>query len=332
LKKISFIGCGSWGGALGKVLSDKGFFVKMWLRDPEVVSAIELSRKHYIIPELKFNENVSFTSDLKTVINYSSIIVLAIPSQSIRSILEQNLEIFKKDKTIVNISKGIEVDTLMTISQIIKNIAGSSFTKIVTLSGPSHAEEVIKQFPTTLVSASEDEKSGKHIQELFHTHYLRTYYNKDILGVELGGSMKNVIAIAAGICDGIGYGDNSKAALITRGMAEITRLGNNMGAKNDTFMGLSGFGDLIVTCLSKHSRNRQIGQAIGEGQDLASIQKNMNMVAEGVNTAKSVYKISSKYKIEMPIHEGIYNILFCKSDPKISVQNLMSRKLSIENK
>ncbi len=331
MEKISFIGCGSWGGALGKVLSDKGYLVKMWHRDKEIVSSLELTRKHYIIPELVFNKNVSFTYDLDDVINYSSIIIIAIPSQTIRSVLKKIPAIFQGEKTIVNVSKGIEIDTLMTISQIIKDISCDSHNKFVTLSGPSHAEEVIRQYPTTLVSASENERSGKLIQEIFHTQYLRTYFNKDILGVELGGSMKNVIAIAAGICDGIGYGDNSKAALITRGMAEITKLGKKMGAKNETFMGLSGFGDLIVTCLSKHSRNRQIGQAIGEGQDLSYIQSTMNMVAEGVNTAKSVHILNKKYQIEMPIHEGIYNVLFCGNDPKISVEKLMMRKLSIEN-
>ena len=331
MDKISFIGCGSWGGALGKVLSNKGVLVKMWHRNPEIVATLKKTRQHYIIPELDFNKNVTFTSDLKDVIDFSSIIILATPSQTIRPILQKNLQIFEKKKTIVNVSKGIEIDTLMTISQIIKSIGGSSYKKIVTLSGPSHAEEVIKQFPTTLVAASKDETIGKTIQELFHTDYLRTYYNRDILGVELGGSMKNVIAIAAGICDGIGYGDNSKAALITRGMAEITRLGITMGAKNETFMGLSGFGDLIVTCLSKHSRNRQLGQAIGEGQSLMDIQNNMNMIAEGVNTAKSVHRLNKKHQIEMPIHEAIYNVLFCEKDPRSSVQQLMTRKLSIEN-
>ena len=331
MEKISFIGCGSWGGALGKVLSEKGYKIKMWHRNPKIVLNLAQSRKHYIIPELVFNNNVSFTSNLEEVLEYSSILILAIPSQTIRSVLKNKEQIFNKNKLIVNVSKGIEINTLMTISQLIKSLGGTSYKNIVTLSGPSHAEEVIKEFPTTLVAASKNEMLGKKIQKIFHTSYLRTYYNKDIIGVELGGSMKNVIAIAAGICDGIGYGDNSKAALITRGMAEIARLGKTMGAKDETFIGLSGFGDLIVTCLSKHSRNRQLGQAIGEGKSLKNIQKNMNMVAEGVNTSKSVHRLNKKYQIEMPIHEAIYNVLFCEDDPKLAVQKLMNRKLSIEN-
>ena len=257
--------------------------------------------------------------------------VLALPSQSIRKLISDNLECFGQDKLIVNVSKGIEIDTLMTVSEVIKDVLSESYQGIVTLSGPSHAEEVIQKHPTTLVSASSNLDSAQKVQNLFATDMLRTYRNNDIKGVELGGSMKNVIAIAAGICDGIGYGDNSKAALITRGMTEITRLGKTMGGQRETFNGLSGFGDLIVTCLSRHSRNRQLGEAIGKGRSLKEITSEMNMVAEGIYTAKSVHQLRLKHNVEMPIHEAIYKVLFEDKEPRTSVMELMKRKLSEEN-
>ena len=261
-----------------------------------------------------------------------SIIVIAIPSQSVRKLITENNSIFSNKKIIVTVSKGIEVDSLMTMSEVINDIYGKSYKRTVVLSGPSHAEEVVKKFPTTLVASSRNENASKTVQSLFSNEYLRTYLNADVKGVEIGGAMKNVMAIAAGICDGINYGDNSKAALMTRGMTEIIRLGKKMGAKGKTFRGLSGFGDLIVTCLSKHSRNRKVGQAIGEGESLSSIKKRMKMVAEGVLTTKSVHQLRLKYDLEMPIHEAMYEILFQGKNPKDSVSELMNRKLSNEHK
>jgi len=219
----------------------------------------------------------------------------------------------------------------MTVSEVIIDVLGDSFTKVVTLSGPSHAEEVIQGQPTTLVAASSNFDAAKYIQILFSNPVLRTYANPDIKGVELGGSMKNVIAIAAGICDGIGYGDNTKAALLTRGMTEISRLGVKMGASPATFNGLSGIGDLIVTCLSQHSRNRKVGQAIGEGKTLDQVLSEMKMVAEGVKSAKSVHQLRQKYEVNMPICEAIYQILFEGKNPKKSVTDLMARELRLEN-
>ena len=329
---ISFLGCGSWGGALGDVLARKGVPVIFWHRNPYTIDQIQKSRKHYLIEDLEFSKNVDFTNDIKYAINSSSIVVLAIPSQSIRKLLIENNSIFNNKKIIVTVSKGIEVDSLMTMSEVINDVYGKDYKKTVVLSGPSHAEEVVKKFPTTLVASSIDISSSKTIQHLFSNEYLRTYLNTDVRGVEIGGALKNVMAIAAGICDGINYGDNSKAALMTRGMAEIIRLGKKMGAKGKTFQGLSGFGDLIVTCLSKHSRNRKVGQAIGEGESLLDIQKRMNMVAEGVLTTKSVHQLSLKFGLEMPIHEAMYEILFMGKNPKDSVSELMKRKLSNEHK
>ena len=328
---ISFLGCGSWGGALGDVISKKNIPVLFWHRNSDIVKALEKTRRHYLITNLVFNSNVSFTNNINYAISKSDIIIIALPSQSIRKVVKSNLNIFQNNKIIVNVSKGIEINSLMTISEVINDLYGGSYKNLVTLSGPSHAEEVIRKFPTTLVASSKNRRAAESIQKLFSNEYLRTYLNDDLRGVEIGGAMKNVIAIAAGICDGINYGDNSKAALLTRGMSEIIRLGKKMGASEKTFMGLSGFGDLIVTCLSKHSRNRKIGQAIGEGHSLNVIQNKMNMIAEGVDTTMAVHQLKSKYSLEMPIHEAMYDVLFLNKDPKISVSELMNRKLSEEN-
>ena len=295
-----------------------------------MVNHLKDAKTHYLIPELIFPSDVEFTNDISSAIQSSKIIVLALPSQSIRDVITKNKSSFNKNHIIVNVSKGIEIDTLMTISEVINDSLDGNHKSVVTLSGPSHAEEVINGHPTTLVAASNDIQSAEIIQNLFATEMLRTYLNRDIRGVELGGSMKNVIAIAAGICDGIGYGDNSKAALMTRGMMEITRLGEAMGAKVETFRGLSGYGDLIVTCLSKHSRNRQLGQLIGEGKALEDITVDMSMIAEGIFTAKSVHQLQLKHNVEMPIHEAIYQVLFQKKDPRNSVSELMTRRLSEE--
>ena len=332
MDSISFLGCGSWGGALGDVLSRKDIPVTFWHRNPNTVDQIQKTRKHYLVEDLEFSKNVKFTNDISFAINSSRIIVIAIPSQSVRKLLIENNSIFSNKKIIVTVSKGIEVDSLMTMSEVINDVYGKNYKRTVVLSGPSHAEEVVKKFPTTLVASSKNESASKTVQALFSNEYLRTYLNMDVKGVEIGGAMKNVMAKAAGICDGINYGDNSKAALMTRGMTEIIRLGKKMGAKGKTFRGLSGFGDLIVTCLSQHSRNRKVGQAIGEGESLSSIKKRMKMVAEGVLTTKSVHQLRLKYGLEMPIHEAMYEILFMGKNPKDSVFELMNRKLSNEHK
>ena len=331
MENILFIGGGSWGGALSYSLAKKGISSTIWHRDQKIVSLMKESRIHYLIRDLIFPENVLFSNDISNAIETAKLIVLAIPSQSIRQIILTNKKYFSEDKIFVNVSKGIENDSLMTISNIISDVLGSSYKKIVTLSGPSHAEEVIKLNPTTLVSSSNHIASAKNVQSVFSSTFLRIYINKDILGVELGGAIKNVIAIASGICDGIGYGDNTKAALLTRGISEITNLGIAMGAKSSTFQGLSGIGDLIVTALSKHSRNRMVGQEIGKGKSLSLVLKEMDMVAEGVKSSISVNELRKKYNTDMPICESVYNILFNKKDPKLAVYELMNRELKIEN-
>jgi glycerol-3-phosphate dehydrogenase (NAD(P)+) len=331
VNKITFLGCGSWGGALGLALANKGMDVTMWHRNPEIVQKLSNTRKHYLVPSLIFPKSVTFTSSIDDAVLDASIVIIAVPSPAIRDLLKSHKDVFLNNQIIVNVSKGIEIDTLMTVSEVIADVLGNAYTKIVTLSGPSHAEEVIQGHPTTLVSSSLDIEAAQVIQNIFSNETLRIYTNTDIKGVELGGSIKNVIAIATGICDGIGYGDNTKAALLTRGMAEISRLGIAMGSKMKTFQGLSGMGDLIVTCLSKHSRNRLVGQSIGEGKSLNQILSEMKMVAEGVKTAKSVHQLRQEYNVNMPICEAVYQILFEKRNAKQSVKDLMTRELRIED-
>jgi glycerol-3-phosphate dehydrogenase (NAD(P)+) len=331
MENILFIGGGSWGSALSFSLAKKGISSTIWHRDPEIVSLMKESRVHYLIPSLRLPSNIYFSNQIKAAIQRADIVVFAIPSQSIRRLIVRNKKYFTESKIIINASKGIENNSLMTVSQVIRDVLGSNYKKIVTLSGPSHAEEVIRLNPTTLVSSSNDEVSAKKVQFIFSSDFLRIYINKDILGVELGGAIKNVIAIASGICDGIGYGDNTKAALLTRGISEITNLGVLMGANSSTFQGLSGIGDLIVTALSMHSRNRMVGQEIGKGKLLSAVLKKMEMVAEGVQSSISVNELRKYHKADMPICESVYNILFNKKDPKKTVYELMNRELKIEN-
>jgi len=288
------------------------------------------TRMHPNIPDFEFHSNIIFKKEIQTCIEGSNCVVVAVPSHGMRDIIEKSSSFFTNEVIIVNVAKGIENGSLSTMGQVIKESSNLDSVQIVSLYGPSHAEEVIKGHPTTLVSASTDKSSAEYVQAIFSSDKLRVYTNNDIRGVELGGSLKNVIAIAAGICDGIGFGDNTKAALMTRGIAEITRLGVAMGANSDTFSGLSGIGDLIVTCQSIHSRNRYVGEEIGKGKSLASILDEIEVVAEGIKTTQSVFDLSKKYQVEMPICEGVYQILFNEKNPKEIVGKLMTRDLKFE--
>ncbi len=330
MTKISILGCGTWGSALAQCLAENSHRVTAWHYKQDVVDALAASRMHPRLDSFKFHPNINFESELKTSLNKANCIVVAVPSHAIRDIITRAADFIPKDAIIVNVAKGVENGTLETMSEVIGESSGHASGKIVSLYGPSHAEEVIDRHPTTLVSSSTSKESAAFIQEVFSSEVLRVYTNEDIRGVELGGSLKNVIAIAAGICDGIGFGDNTKAALLTRGIAEITRLGVAMGANPDTFSGLSGIGDLIATCLSRHSRNRYVGEAIGNGQSLSSILDEMDMVAEGVRTTQSVHDLAKKHQVEMPISEGVYQILFNEKDPKKIVTALMTRDLTHE--
>jgi len=327
---ISLLGCGTWGSTLAQVLGRNGHSVTAWHYKVDVVDDMTRSRTHPNISDFEFHSNIIFKKEIQTCIEGSNCIVVAVPSHGVRNIIEKSSSFFTNKVILVNVAKGIENGTLSTMSEVIKESSNLDSGQIVSLYGPSHAEEVIKGDPTTLVSASSDKSSAEYVQTIFSSDTLRVYTNNDIKGVELGGSLKNVIAIAAGICDGIGFGDNSKAALMTRGIAEITRLGVAMGVNSDTFSGLSGIGDLIVTCLSIHSRNRYVGEEIGKGKTLVSILDKMDMVAEGIRTTQSVYDLSIKYQVEMPISEGVYQILFNEKNPKEIVSELMTRDLKLE--
>ncbi len=327
---ISLLGCGTWGSTLAQVLGRNGHSVTAWHYKMDVVDDMIRSRMHPNISDFEFHSNIIFKKEIQTCIEGSNCIVVAVPSHGVRNIIEKSSSFFTNKVILVNVAKGIENGTLSTMSEVIKDSSNLDSGQIVSLYGPSHAEEVIKGDPTTLVSASSDKSSAEYVQTIFSSDTLRIYTNNDIKGVELGGSLKNVIAIAAGICDGIGFGDNSKAALMTRGIAEITRLGVAMGVNSDTFSGLSGIGDLIVTCLSIHSRNRYVGEEIGKGKTLVSILDKMDMVAEGIRTTQSVYDLSKKYQVEMPISEGVYQILFNEKNPKEIVSELMTRDLKLE--
>ena len=328
--KISVLGTGSWGSAIGELLTQNGHEVILWQRDDEKVKAMEADRKHPFFNDLTFSDEVKFTSDLDMAIKGSQIIVVAVPSHSVRELVSRAVDFIENNVIIVNISKGLELDTLLTMSSVISEETVGKNVSIVSLYGPSHAEEVVRKIPTTLVAASTDENSSKKVQYIFSSSVLRVYTNSDILGLELGGSIKNVIAIAAGICDGIGFGDNTKAAILTRGIAEMTRLGVALGALEKTFAGLSGIGDLFVTCSSKHSRNRYVGEEIGKGRKIDEILSKMKMVAEGVNTAKAVFQLCQKHNVDMPISCAVYNVLYNNNDPLESVSELMNRDLISE--
>ena len=330
MAQISLLGCGTWGSTLAQVLGRNGHSVTAWHYKVDVVDDMTRSRMHPNISDFEFHSNIIFKKEIQTCIEGSNCIVVAVPSHGVRNIIEKSSSFFTNKVILVNVAKGIENGTLSTMSEVIKESSNLDSGQIVSLYGPSHAEEVIKGDPTTLVSASSEKSSAEYVQTIFSSDTLRVYTNNDIKGVELGGSLKNVIAIAAGICDGIGFGDNSKAALMTRGIAEITRLGVAMGVNSNTFSGLSGIGDLIVTCLSIHSRNRYVGEEIGKGKTLVSILDKMDMVAEGIRTTQSVYDLSKKYQVEMPISEGVYQILFNEKNPKEIVSELMTRDLKLE--
>lgn len=323
--KIAFIGAGSWGTALSVVANDNNHDVRLWARNPEYIKIIQETRtnpkylKDFLIPQ-----EIMVSSDIELCLEDVDAVVIAIASQAMRSWFEKYGNLIPSKTIVIDVAKGIENETLLTMSQVVSLFRPD--LPYVVLSGPSHAEEVIKKLPTTLVSASKDRLIAEKIQDVFSTDYLRVYTNPDVLGVELGGALKNIIALAAGITDGMGYGDNAKAALMTRGIKEITSLGNALGAAENTFNGLTGIGDLIVTCTSMHSRNRRCGILIGKGMTRAEAEKEVGMVVEGIYATKAAYDLSHKLNIEMPIVEELYHVLYSHADVSQAVKNLMQRK------
>jgi glycerol-3-phosphate dehydrogenase (NAD(P)+) len=324
---IAVIGAGSWGTALSIVLADNSHKVRLWSHNEDQVMEINQyhTNKKYL-PEIHLPELIVGFTSLNDSLKGVDTIILAVPTKAIREVIGKIRSIQTTPITIVHVSKGIEPDTLLRITEIIKEEMPEELLKdVVVLSGPSHAEEVSLHHPTTVSVASENITAAEEIQELFINHNLRVYTNRDVVGVEIGGALKNIIALAAGITDGLGYGDNAKAALMTRGLAEIARLGTKMGANPLTFSGLTGIGDLIVTCTSVHSRNWRAGNMLGKGQSLKEVLANMGMVVEGVRTTKAAYQLALKYDVNMPITFALYDVLFNGKNPKDAVDILMTR-------
>ena len=327
MEKIAVLGAGSWGIAISVLLHSNGHQVTLWEFDPQEMSRLKRERENkQKLPGIIIPKEIEITDDLTSATREAEMLALALPSHTVREVAKTLAKINLHDPIIVNLAKGIENDTLCRMSEVLREELPSNLhDNIATLSGPSHAEEVAVKIPTTVVVAGFKEEIAKKIQQTFMSSHFRIYTNSDIIGVELGGSLKNVIAIAAGICDGMGLGDNSRGALITRGLAEIIRLGEKLGAKRETFAGLSGLGDLVTTCISKYSRNRFVGEQIAKGKTLSQVLKEMTMVAEGVKTTKSAYQLSLKYKVEMPITEQVYKVLFEDKQPQHAIGELMTR-------
>lgn len=322
--RVGVIGGGSWGTALAILLQNNGHDVRMWLRDREQLETIrETGENKKYLPDVRIPEDIVISNDMEEVTQNRELFVLAVPSHGMRQVLSEHRNLFKKDQVLVNVAKGIENGTLLRISQITEEILPEN--PYAVLSGPSHAEEVALNMPTTVVAASKEMRIAEYVQDVFMSPYFRVYTNPDVTGVELGGALKNVIALGAGISDGLGYGDNTKAALMTRGMTEIARLGEKMGANVITFAGLAGIGDLVVTCTSMHSRNRRAGILIGKGMKVDEVTKSVGMVVEGIKTTKSAYELAKIYDVKMPITKEIYEVLYEDKDVKNSVVNLMLR-------
>ena len=322
---VGILGAGSWGTALAMMLNKNGHDVTVWSIDAKEVEMLQTEREHKSkLPGVKLPEELKFTNDLEEGMDNKDFLVLAVPSVFTRSTARSMKPYIKPGQKIVDVAKGIEESTLMTLSEQIEEELPEA--DVAVLSGPSHAEEVGRGLPTTCVVGSRTKETAEYLQTAFMNDVFRVYISPDILGIELGGSLKNVIALAAGIADGLGYGDNTKAALITRGIAEITRLGVKMGGKAETFAGLTGIGDLIVTCASVHSRNRKAGVLIGQGMTMQEAMDEVKMVVEGVYSAKAAKALAEKYGESMPIIVQVNLVLFENKDPREAVQELMMRE------
>lgn len=329
MAKIGLIGAGSWGTALSMLVRNNGHDVTVWSIDKKEIEMLETRHEHQDkLPGVKLPESIHYTLELQEAIEDMDICILAVPSPFVRSTSSKMRPFVKAGQIIVSVAKGVEESTLMTMSDIMEEEIPQA--NVAVLCGPSHAEEVGMGLPTTIVAGAHDKKTAELIQNIFMNDTFRVYTSPDILGMEIGAALKNVIALAAGIADGLGYGDNAKAALITRGITEITRLGTTMGGHFETFFGLTGVGDLIVTCASMHSRNRRAGILIGQGKTMEEAMKEVNQVVEGVFSAKAAKALAEKYQIEMPIIEQVYEVLFDHKSPEIAVKELMLRDKKIE--
>lgn len=330
MANVGVIGAGSWGTALSVLLHDNGHQVTIWSIDAQEVEMLTKEREHLKkLPGVKLSEDMRVTGNLEETVRGKDFLVLAVPSVFTRSTARKMDPFVSEGQIIVDVAKGIEESTLMTLSQQIEEEIPQA--DVAVLSGPSHAEEVGRKLPTTCVVGAKKRRTAEYLQEMFTSKVFRVYTSPDVLGIEIGGALKNVIALAAGIADGLGYGDNTKAALITRGIAEIARLGVKMGGKIQTFSGLTGIGDLIVTCASVHSRNRKAGYLMGQGKSMQEAMDEVQMVVEGVYSAKAAARLAEKYEVSMPIVEEINKVLFEGLPPAQAVDGLMLREMRSEN-
>jgi glycerol-3-phosphate dehydrogenase (NAD(P)+) len=327
VKKVAVLGAGSWGTALAIVLADNGHDVRLWSHREEQIA--EINKYHTnakYLPSISLPTTIKGVSKIEEALEDTEVLILAVPSKAVREVSRMFIPFLSEHLQIVHVCKGIEPDTFLRVSEIIEDEIGTYYENgIVILSGPSHAEEVSNRQPTTVTVTSTNMNAAEKIQDLFINNNFRVYTNPDVIGVEIGGALKNIIALGAGISDGLGFGDNAKAALMTRGLAEIARLGMKMGANPLTFAGLSGLGDLIVTCTSSHSRNWRAGNMLGQGYSLGEVLESMGMVVEGVRTTKAAHHLSEQVSVDMPITKAIYSVLFGDHSPKKAVEGLMGR-------
>ena len=330
---IGILGTGTWGTALLRLLANKGHAVTAWSALPQEVEALSATRRHPKLPGMTIPDSVIFTADVAAACRGRDMLVFAVPSPYVRSTARAAAPFAANDQLIVDVAKGMEAETLMTLTEVIgeEMAKAGKAPRLVALSGPTHAEEVSLDLPTTIVSASPDAQAAARAQDAFMTDRLRVYTNADIRGVEVAGALKNVIALAAGIAGGLGYGDNARAAIITRGIAEMARLGAAMGCARETFSGLTGLGDLVVTCTSMHSRNNRCGMLIGQGMAAADAVREVGMVVEGLNALPAALALGKKYAVELPIIESVEQIVHRGAPPREVVGNLMRRERKPEN-
>ncbi len=333
MMKIGVIGAGSWGTTLANVLAKKGYDVTLWVFEKDLATRLtETKINDLYLDGTSLSPNLSYTNDLAEAAKESKVLVLVSPSQVMRHVLKELKPHLVEDCLLVSAAKGIENDSLLTMSEVLQEVLGEDVAqRSAFLSGPSFAKEVAAEQPTAVAVAAENMDVANQVQDLFSTDYFRVYTNQDVVGVEIGGAMKNVIALAAGVGDGLGFNHNARAALITRGLVEIARLGEAKGAQEATFSGLAGMGDLVLTCTGDLSRNRSVGVELGRGRKIDEILNHMNMVAEGVKTTLSAYQLASKLGVDMPITEQMYKVLYEDKDPKLAVSDLMTRELTSED-
>jgi glycerol-3-phosphate dehydrogenase (NAD(P)+) len=329
---IGVIGAGAWGTALALLLADKGFDVTLWMYEKDLAEEAARTRENRTyLPGFSLPASLSVTSSLEAAVRDKTVVLSVVPSHTVRAVVKQFAPFLTDKAVIISASKGIEIETLMPLSEVFKDTLPKPFhNRLCFLSGPSFAKEVAQKMPTAVSLASYDPAIGKKAQEIMSNPFFRVYTNSDVMGVELGGSLKNVVAIAAGVLEGLGYGYNTMAALLTRGLVEMARLGAAMGANPFTFSGLAGMGDLVLTCTGGLSRNRTLGVRLGKGEKLDDIMKGAKTVAEGVKTAKAARELAKKYDVEMPVVEEVYQILYENKDPKQAVKDLMNRELKEE--